>query len=168
MIFDDVEIPMDRVFIDGDLDVYNGLMQHGWAANIMQQTCIRAAVKLEFAYELCARMAQATNSDKRPDTAALLGELWGFACLTRSAIKTAEADASDWGNGAFFPDDRPLRAIRAPMPGWMVRANEIIKSIGSHNLLATPSLEAIDNREIGPLIKTFMPGANGMSARDRA
>jgi len=168
MIFDDVEIPMDRVFIDGDLDVYNGLMQHGWAANIMQQTCIRAAVKLEFAYELCARMAQATNSDKRPDTAALLGELWGFSCLTRSAIRTAEADARDWGNGAFFPDDRPFRAIRATMPAWMVRANEIIKTIGSHNLLATPSLEAIDNAEIGPLIKTFMPGANGMSARDRA
>ena len=67
MIFDDVEIPMERVFIDGDIDVYNGLMRHGWAANIMQQTCIRAAVKLEFAYELSARMAQATNSDKRPD-----------------------------------------------------------------------------------------------------
>jgi aromatic ring hydroxylase len=168
MIFDDVEIPMERVFIDGDVDVYNGLMRHGWAANIMQQTSIRAAVKLEFAYELCARMAQATNSDKRPDTAAMLGELWGYACLTRSAIKAAEADARDWGNGAFFPDDRPFRAVRANMPGWMVRANEIIKTIGSHNLLATPSLEAIDNPEIGPLIEEFMPGASGMSARERA
>ncbi len=168
MIFDDVEIPLDRVFIDGDLDVYNGLMRHGWAANIMQQTCIRAAVKLEFAYELCARMAQATNSDRRPDTAALLGELWGYGCLTRSAIKAAEADARDWGNGAFFCSDEPLRALRAQMPGWMVRANEIIKAIGSHNLLATASIEAIDNPEIGPLINAFMPGANGMSARERA
>jgi aromatic ring hydroxylase len=168
MIFDDVEIPLERVFIDGDIDVYNGLMRGGWAANIMQQTCIRAAVKLEFAYELCTRMAQATNSDKRPDTAAMLGELWGYSCLTRSAIKAAEGDARDWGNGAFFPDDRPFRAVRAQMPGWMVRANEIIKTIGSHNLLATPSLEAIDNPEIGPLIEAFMPGANGMSARDRA
>lgn len=168
MIFDDVEIPMERVFIDGGIDVYNGLMRHGWAANIMQQTSIRSAVKLEFAYELCTRMAQATNSDKRPDTAAMLGELWGYSCLTRSAIKAAEADARDWGNGAFFPDDRPFRAVRAMMPGWMVRANEIIKTIGSHNLLATPSLDAIDNPEIGPLIEAFMPGANGMSARERA
>jgi len=168
MIFDDVEIPMERVFIDGDIDVYNGLMRHGWAANIMQQTCIRAAVKLEFAYELCARMAKATNSDKRPDTAAMLGELWGYGCLTRSSIKAAESDARDWGNGAFFCDDAPLRALRAQMPGWMVRANDIIKAIGSHNLLATASLDAIDNPEIGPLINTFMPGANGMSARERA
>lgn len=168
MIFDDVEIPLERVFIDGDIDVYNGLMRHGWAANIMQQTSIRAAVKLEFAYELCTRMAQATNSDKRPDTAAMLGELWGYSCLTRSAITAAEAGARDWGNGAFLPDDRPFRAIRANMPGWMVRANEIIKTIGSHNLLATPSLDLLDNPEIGPLIQAFMPGSNGMSARERA
>ncbi len=168
MIFDDVEIPMERVFIDGDLDVYNGLMRQGWAANIMQQTCIRAAVKLEFAYELCVRMAKATNSDKRPDVAAMLGELWGYATLTRSAIRAAEADARDWGNGAFFADDRPLRATRSMMPGWMVRANDIIKTVGSHNLLATPSLEALDNPEIGPLLNAYMPGANGMSARERS
>jgi len=168
MIFDDVEIPNERVFIDGDLDVYNGLMRHGWAANIMQQTCVRAAVKLEFAYELCTRMAQATNADKRPDTAALLGEIWAYSQLTRSAIAAAEAGAHDWGNGAFFPDDRPFRATRAMMPGWMVKANDAIKTIGSHNLLATPSLDAIDNPEIGHLIKTYMPGSNGMSARERA
>lgn len=168
MIFDDVEIPLERVFIDGDIDVYNGLMRHGWAANIMQQTCIRAAVKLEFAYELAARMAKATGADKRPDTASLLGELWGYGCLTRSAVKAAEADCRDWGNGAVFCDDKPLRALRAQMPGWMVRANEIIKVIGSHNLLATASLDAIDNPEIGGLINKYMPGAGGMSARERA
>jgi len=168
MIFDDVEIPLERVFIDGDLDVYNGLMRHGWAANILQQTCLRAAVKLEFAYELCARMAQATNSDKRPDVAAMLGELWGSAMLTRSALTAAEVGARDWGNGAFFCDDRPLRAIRARMPGWMVTANAYIKTIGSHNLLATPSLEVAENSDIAPLVQSFMPGANGMTARERA
>jgi aromatic ring hydroxylase len=98
----------------------------------------------------------------------MLGELWGYACLTRSGVKAAEADARDWGGGAFFCDDRPLRALRAQMPGWMVRANEIIKTIGSHNLLATPTHAAIEHPEIGPLIQEFMPGSNGMTARDRA
>ncbi len=50
----------------------------------------------------------------------------------------------------------------------MVRANEIIKIIGSHNLLATASLDAIDNPEIGGLINKYMPGAAGMSARERS
>jgi 4-hydroxyphenylacetate 3-monooxygenase/anthranilate 3-monooxygenase (FAD)/4-hydroxyphenylacetate 3-monooxygenase len=113
-------------------------------------------------------MARATNAEKRPEVAAMLGELWGYSCLTRSAIGAAEAGARDWGNGAFFPDDAPLRAARSIMPGWMVRANDIIKTIGSHNLLATPALAAIEEPRIGPLIETYMPGANGMSARERA
>ncbi len=168
MIFDDVLVPWERVFIDGEVEVYNALMREGWAANIMQQTCTRAAVKLEFAYELCTRMARATNCEGRPEVAQVLGEMLTYATLTRAAIRAAEVDARDWGNGAFFCDDKPLRAVRAMMPGWMVRANDIIKTIGSHNLLATASREAFDSAELAPLIERYMPGAQGMTARERA
>ena len=34
-------------------------MTTGWTANIMQQTTIRAHVKLRFAWELATRMAEA-------------------------------------------------------------------------------------------------------------
>lgn len=168
MIFDDVEVPWERVFIAGDVKAYNDLMRMGWAANIMQQTSIRAAVKLEFAYELCTRMARATNSESRPETAQMLGELWTYATLTRAATKAAEAGARDWGNGAFFCDDQPLRAVRSMMPTWMVRANDVIKMVGSHNLLATASRDAFDAAELAPLIERYMPGAKGMGARERA
>lgn len=168
VIFDDVEVPWERVFIDGDIDVYNGLMMHGWAANIMQQTCIRAAVKLEFAYDLCTRMAKATKSDGRQDTAQMLGEIWGYATLTRAGVRAAEEGARDWGNGAFLCDDKPLRALRAIMPTWMARTNEIIKLVGSHNLLATASMDAFENPEFAPKIEHYMRGADGMGARERA
>jgi len=163
-----VLVPWERVFMDGDLEAYNALMREGWAANIMQQTCIRAAVKLEFAYELCTRMARATNCEGRPEVAQMLGEILTFATLTRAAIRAALADARDWGNGAFFCDDKPLRAIRCMMPSWMVRVNDTIKTIGSHNLLATASCEAFDSPELAPLVERYMPGAKGMGARERA
>jgi len=168
MIFDDVEVPYERLFIDADLELYNNLRKAGWAANVFQQTSIRAAVKLEFAYDLCTQMAKAMNAETRPDVSVALGEIWAYAQLTRAATKAAEVGAHDWGNGAFFCDDKPLRAIRDLMPSWMVRVNDIIKSLGSHNLLATPSLAAFDNPEIGALLETYLPGANGVSARERA
>ena len=34
------------------------------------QTFVRATVKLEFAYELCSRMARVLGTDARPDVAA--------------------------------------------------------------------------------------------------
>jgi 4-hydroxyphenylacetate 3-monooxygenase/anthranilate 3-monooxygenase (FAD)/4-hydroxyphenylacetate 3-monooxygenase len=168
MIFDDVEVPYERLFIDADLEMYNGLRTAGWAANVFQQTSIRAAVKLEFAYDMCCRMAKVMNAETRPEVTVMLGEIWCYAQLTRAATKAAETGAHESGNGAFFCDDKPLRAIRGLMPAWMVRANEIIKLLGSHNLLATPSLAAFDNPEIAPLIERYLPGAKGISARERA
>lgn len=168
LIFDEVEIPYERVFIDGDLQVYADVMRKGWTANIMQQTSIRAAVKLEFAYDLAVRMARAQNCEDRAEVSQMLGEIAMFASLTRAATRAAEADAFDWGNGAFFCDDRPYRALRAIMPTWMVRTGEILKAIGSHNLLCTPTRAAFEHPELGPLVKRYLPGANGVSAEERA
>lgn len=168
LIFDDVEVPYERLFIDCDLEIYNRIRGSGWAANAYHQTSIRAANKLEFAHELGTQMAKVMNAESRPDYAAMLGEIWAYAQLARSAIKAAEAGAHEWGNGAFLCDDRPLRALRDVMPAWMARVGEIFKTIGSHNLVATPSLEAFDNPAIAKLLERYLPGANGISAQERA
>jgi len=168
VIFDDVEIPWERVFIAGDIEIYNRVMSSGWVGNVMQQTSIRAAVKLEFAYELATRMVEAQNASARPDNQQLLGELWCYSALVRAAIKAAEADAREYGAGTWFCDEKPFRALRSMVPGWMVRAGEIIKLLGAHNLLATPEAAAFDNRELGPKLRQYLPGANGMPAEARA
>ena len=46
VVFDDVEVPRHRVFLDGDPATYNAVMARGWVGNVMQQTSIRAMVKL--------------------------------------------------------------------------------------------------------------------------
>lgn len=168
IIFDEVEVPLERVFINGDVRTHNSLVRSGWAANIQQQTAIRAAVKLEFAYELGSAMADAMNVAKRPDVATMLGEILVFSRLTRAAIRAAEANARDFGNGAFFPDEKPTNSLRSSMAEWMVRTQEILIQIGSHNMLATPSLAAFDNPEMAPLLNRYLPAANGVTAPERA
>jgi aromatic ring hydroxylase len=168
IIFDDVEVPYERLFIDCDLEVYNRIRGSGWAANAYHQTSIRAANKLEFAHELGTQMAKVMNAESRVDYAEMLGEIWSYAQLARSATKAAEAGAYEWSNGAFLCDDRPLRALRDVMPTWMARVNEIFKAIGSHNLLATPSLRAFDNPAMAELLERYLPGAGGVTAQERA
>jgi len=168
VIFDDVEVPKERVFIDGDVEIYNRVMGSGWVGNVMQQTSIRAAVKLEFAYELGTRMVEALNAGGRSDAQQLLGELWCYASLTRAATKAAEADAREYGAGTWFLDEKPLRALRSMMPGWMVRMGEILKLLGGHNLLATPEAAAFTQPELAHRLERYLPGARGVSAQDRA
>lgn len=167
VIFDHVEVPADRVFIDGNLDVYAKLLTWGWAANVLQQTTLRAAVKLDFIYDLCVRMSEITNSRRQPNVAAMLGELRTYGQLTRAALRAAEVDAFEHGNGAFFLDPGPVRAIKNLMPAWLDRANDIVISLGSHNLLCTPAGALLDNPEVGKLIERFLPGANGIAAKER-
>jgi 4-hydroxyphenylacetate 3-monooxygenase oxygenase component len=166
VIFDDVEVPRDRIFIDGNVDVYNQVLVTGWYPNVMQQTMIRAQTKLEFAYGLACRMAELIG-DKSPATMELLGELVGYAELTRAALRTAEAEAFEWGNGVWFPNGDPLVQLRHFMPVWMPRVNEILRLIGSHNLLATPTESQIRDPELGPLLAKYLQGAGGASAETR-
>jgi 4-hydroxyphenylacetate 3-monooxygenase len=165
VIFDDVEVPAARVFIDGDTGVYNRVMSAGWVANIMQQTAIRDTVKLEFAYELGTAMVEALRGGN-PGAYEQLGEIWSYAELARSAIVAAEAGAHEWGNGAWFCDERPFRALRPSFPGWFVRVNEIIKRLGAHNLLATPTAAQFANPTLRPLLDRYFQGA-GVSAEER-
>jgi 4-hydroxyphenylacetate 3-monooxygenase len=167
VIFDNVEVPRDRIFIDGNIAAYNTVASPSWRANIMQQTMIRAWTKLEFAWGIANRMAEAIGASD-PITLQMLGELWSFAELARSAIRAAEEGAHHYGNGAWFPDGRPLDALRCSLPYWFPRANEIICLIGSHNVLATPAAAAFDDPTLRPLIDRYLRGAGETSAFDRA
>lgn len=167
IIFDDVLVPWHRVFIDGNLDVYNSLNGGTATGNTQQQTAIRAAVKLEFAYDLCVQMAKVTGTEAKPDTAAMLGEIYSYLRIARAVIHSAEVNASDWGGGAFFCHD-DISSLRTVMPIWMARVNDIIKTMGSHNLLATPTAAAFEDPRLGPLLHKYLPGANGIPAEERA
>jgi 4-hydroxyphenylacetate 3-monooxygenase len=167
-IFDNVEIPKRNVFIDGDLDVYNKVMGKSmWWPNIMQQTTIRALTKLEFAYGLLVRMAEAVN-DTSERTMEMLGEVLCYIEVTRNAILLSELNATTWEGGGVYPEARALHPMRALLPDWFTRVNDIIKTVGSHNLLAAASSGAFDNPRINALMNEFQPGANGIRAADRS
>ncbi len=167
-IFDDVEVPKENVWIDGQVDVYGSVMGFSsWWPNIMQQTTIRALTKLEFAYALGARMAEIVN-DRSDSTAELLGELLSYVDATRNAVELSVERARPWPDGAWFPDPRALTCMRSLLAVWIPRANEILKLVGSHNLLATASRGQLDDARLRPLIDEFLPGANGIDAEERA
>lgn len=168
MIFDEVEIPKSRVFCNANPAVFNIALRRGWTGNIMQQTVIRALTKLEFAYELACRMVDATGQNQRSEVTQMLGELWSYAELTRAALKAAEDGAFDYGDGTWFCDERPFIALRPTMPGWMVRVNDILQQIGSHNLLATPARADFDDEELAPLLARYLRGADEVTAEERA
>ena len=166
VIFDDVEVPRDRLFIDCNLASYNGVMATSWPPNVQQQTMIRASVKLDFAWGLALRTAAAINAAD-PETSRLIGEIWSYAEFTRTAIVAAEVEAREWPGGLWTLAAGPLHALRSTLPIWMPRVAEILRLIGSHNVFATPSAAQMADPDLRKLIDRYLPGAKGMAAEER-
>ncbi len=170
VIFDNVEIPRSMLFLDGgpgSVEIYNTGIRSGLIDNMTTQTTVRALTKLEFAYGLATRMAEMVG-DYSPATTEMLGELLSYVEVTRNAIIASTSEGYDMGDGVFFPGGRALTPMRSLLAVWFPRVNEIITQIGSHNLLATPSLALLIDPDSGPLIEEFIHGADGVSALERA
>ena len=90
-----------------------------------------------------------------------------FSELARAAIFAAEQGAHEYGNGMWACDVRPLAGLRAALPTWFPRVNEIIRQLGSHNLLTTPSRAALADPKLRPLIDRYLTGV-GVDAEQRS
>jgi 4-hydroxyphenylacetate 3-monooxygenase len=140
VIFDDVEIPKERVFLDGDTVGYSEVITDtGWRGHIMHQAFTRAYVKLSFALGLGHLIANTTGVVRFDHVQEKLGQMWAMSELARSAIVAAEAGAHLDEGGVFYPDDRPFIALRGEMPKWLPRCNELLQLIGGGGFMATPS-----------------------------
>ncbi len=166
-LFDDVLVPWNRVFIDGDVQIYNSMRDTGYHINMTTQSTIRALTKLEFAYGLASRMAELIG-DYSPATTEMLGELACYVRLTANAIELSLEQAWERADGVWFPNGAALEPMRSILPMWMPRVAEIITLIGSHNLLTTPTRAQLRDPALRPLIDEMLHGADGATADERA
>ncbi|MFZ0382347.1 MAG: 4-hydroxyphenylacetate 3-hydroxylase N-terminal domain-containing protein [Solirubrobacteraceae bacterium] len=140
VIFDDVEIPRERVFLDGDTTGYSEVITDtGWRSHIMHQAFTRAWVKLSFGLGLGHLIATTTGVARFDHIQEKLGQIWSLSELARSAIVAAEAGAVLDPGGVMTPDERPFVALRGEMPKWLPRVNELLQLIGGGGFMATPS-----------------------------
>jgi 4-hydroxyphenylacetate 3-monooxygenase len=165
VIFDDVEIPRSRVFLDGDTVGYSEVItDSGWRAHITHQAFTRAHVKLNFALGLGHAIANTTGVVRFDHIQEKLGQMWNMVELCRSAIVAAEAGAKLDAHGVFTPDDRPFLALRGEMPKWLPRCHELIQLIGGGGFMCTPT-EADMNGPMRPTIDRYYQAAGADAER---
>jgi 4-hydroxyphenylacetate 3-monooxygenase oxygenase component len=166
VIFDDVEIPRERVFLDGDTVGYSEVITDtGWRSHIMHQAFTRAWVKLCFGLGLGHLIAQTTGVARFDHIQEKLGQIWAMSELARSAIVAAEAGAELDPGGVMTPDERPFVALRGEMPKWLPRVNELLQLIGGGGFMATPSRADLEGPLRGEIDQYFQ--AAGADAERR-
>ncbi len=165
VVFDDVVVPWDRVFLDGDLEGYSEVITDtGWRGHIMHQAFTRAYVKLVFAFGLGHVMAQTTGVARFDHVQEKLGQIWSMTELTRCALVACEAESYLDEHGVWYPNDRPLMSLRGEMPKWLPRTHELLQLVGGGSFMATPS-EADFNSPIRGDIEKYFQAAGAAAER---
>ncbi len=166
VIFDDVLVPWERVFMYGD----PGLCNQAFGAtnavvHMAHQVACGKLAKAEFVTGLLCKILASTGRDRDMAMKGIISEVMLMTETVRALLFQAEAEAhqDEWGN--FIPSRRPLDTSRNLFPKFYPRMIEILQNMGSSSLMATPC-EADFEGEIAGDIEQYFQVAN-LGARDR-
>ncbi len=163
-IFDDVEVPFERIFIKGDVEIFNGVFPRTPGYALLQAT-IRGMVKLRFLAGLACHLAETIGRNDAVHVQAQLGELVANAELAGGLVRAA---AQEVALGSARP--QPNRSLSATLwvflPQAHMRAAEVIRQLSGSGLIMTPTEKDFGNPEISAYLDKYLQGKN-VSARDR-
>jgi 4-hydroxyphenylacetate 3-monooxygenase len=160
VIFDDVLVPWERVFIHRDPELCNGLYNRtGIMPQIMHQFATKNLAKAEFMMGLAFAIAKSTNIDQHLHVQGMLAELIQHTEFSRACLRASEADAAPGPFGTMTPAAMPLWTVRMMFADMFRRASEIIQILGAGGLVAVPSYAELDGPAAAD-VSTYFQAAN--------
>jgi 4-hydroxyphenylacetate 3-monooxygenase len=148
VVFDDVFVPWERVFLYRDVERCNqAYARTGAVVHMTHQVVVKNIAKAEFMLGLAALLVDAIAVESFQHIHEKLSELWVGAETMKAFLRAAEADAAldEWG--VMRPAWNPLDAARNLFPRLYPRMVEIIQQIGASGLVAMP----VEKDVVGPL-----------------
>lgn len=166
VFFDDVLVPWERVFLYGDTELCNNMVQAtNQYTHSGHQVVTKNVAKCEFVVGVANLMVEILGSQSLPHVQAMLAELIEDLEVTRALLCAAEvhAEIDQWG--VLCPARAPLTVARNLFIRMYPRMAEIIQLLGSSSLMALPAEQDFSGplgREIEKYLET-----DTASARDR-
>lgn len=140
VVFEDVLVPWDRVFVDRDVA---GLRRQFFdtGAHILgnSQAQIRFVAKLQFILGLARKIAAVNEVDRIPGVQEKLGELASLASLVESAVLAAEYKSAPDQNGMWRPDARALYGAMGLQAELYPRVLATVRDLAGGGVLQLPS-----------------------------
>ena len=161
VVFDDVLVPWERVFLKGDVERCNAV--HGATnavVHMMHQVLVKNIAKTEFLLGLACSIVDTIQVDQFGHVQEKLAEIVINLELMKSSLRAAEADAALDQWGVMTPARMPLDAARNLYPRLYPRMIEILQLLGASGFMATPT-EADFASPIGGDIRRYLQAAKG-------
>ena len=166
VIFDDVLVPWQRVFVNANAKLYNTLMSTiGTMAHTGHQIAVKNIAKSEFIVGVAQRIIETIGIGGYLHVQEQMGELITYLETIKACVFASEAQAQPGIGDILYPSMDPLHCSRNLFPKWYPRMIEILQQLGGGGFMMTPSQAALDG-PLGDTIRRYYQGAQG-DARQR-
>lgn len=150
VVFDDVLVPWERVFISRDVDaIRRQFFETGAHVAGNWQAQIRFSVKLQFLAGLAHTIAVANGVDRIPGVVDKLGELASLASMVESSVLAAEYTGHADDAGQWLPGKRAVYGAMGLQSEIYPRVLAIVRELVGGGVLQVPS-SVEDLRNPGP------------------
>jgi 4-hydroxyphenylacetate 3-monooxygenase len=167
VIFKDVLVPWERVFIHRNVEMCNGLYPRTQAsAHTQHQAAIKALAKSEFMLGLALQLTRSTKIDGFLHVQGMLAEIMVSIETIKACLQASELNAKPTPYGTLAPDTTPLWVIRLGFPAMFRRMQDIIQQLGASGLIGAPSIAEF-GADSAELASEYLQSVNS-SAIDRA
>jgi len=168
VVFDNVMVPWDRVFIYNDVDASNDLYTKSFVRqHAAHQTAVRGIAKMSLAVGTAIHLAQSIKIDQFLGVQEKLGKCISALEIVKGCLLAAETNVVINEKGQAYCALDPLLAIRNFMPRAYPEVIDILRELGAGGLTMNPSKSDIDSAEIGPDILKYYVGAGDIPAPER-
>jgi 4-hydroxyphenylacetate 3-monooxygenase len=168
VLFDNVLVPWERVFLKGDMDLCNTLWRetHAFMHGIHQFTAKNLA-KAEFVLGVASLVAETIGIEEFLHVQDMLGETVDAVETIRAYLRAAEADAVPAEGGTVAPNPDIMWTARDYFPRVYPRLVEILQTLGSSGLISTVPEATADGELAADVEKYLQSGTLGGRERVR-
>ena len=166
VIFDDVLVPWERIFLYEDPQLCNrAFAETNAVVHMMHQVACGKLAKAEFIVGLLCAMAHASGKDKDMNVKGQIAEAMWVVETIRALLFSAEQQAEQDKWGLYVPLRRPLDTSRNLFPKLYPKLIETVQMLGSSSLMATPCEADFSNEIAGDVERYFQ--LTNLESKDR-
>jgi 4-hydroxyphenylacetate 3-monooxygenase len=159
VVFDDVKVPWERVFMLGHPQLCNSFYADtGAVMHMTHQVATRTTAKTEAILGLISCMTEAIGIEKFQHVQEDIAETIVALEVLRGLVRAAEADAAPNEFGVMTPNWAPLNAARNWYPKVYQRFPEILRKLGASGLMALPTEGDVNGPAAGD-IESYLASA---------
>lgn len=168
VIFDDVLVPWDRVFVNRDLEALrNQFFATGAHALGNWQAQTRLSTKMQFIGAVARKVTQTNGTDRIPGVQEKLGELASTIGSVESAVLAAEYTAEPDSAGMWVPGKRALYSAMGLQNETYPKVIEIVRDLVGGGVLQMPSSTADMHSPTTAADVERYVASTGVSSEDR-